>query len=75
MRLHRDTQLDPILVTAMQHLFQWANEEGLKGQKVSALTIKKFMEDCDPFDPIGNTVMVNCLVWIKDQAEEESQEL
>lgn len=74
MRLSRNTHLDPNLVTAVKHLFQWANEEGLRGNIVCDLTIKPLIDGDDPFDPIANTIMVNCLVKKKDDQLNEPLE-
>jgi hypothetical protein len=54
---------DPVLVRYMQMLFDWANEAGLKGQKVWDLTIV----EPEAMNPFRN----HCQIWCKMGCTEE----
>lgn len=56
---------DPVLVKCMEKLFEWANQAGLNGQKVSDLTIQ------DP-DPLSFSYYYT--VWCKMECREDENE-
>ena len=58
LRINTMIHLDPILVESMKHLFDWANQAGLKGIAVSGLKFIEPRPDLMKAEPIR----IYCLV-------------
>jgi len=51
---------DPTLITCMQHMFDWANEQGLNGVKVRGLMYIRPVSLSGPIQPGCFSYMVEC---------------
>ena len=61
------TYNDPIFCSCMQKAFQWANEMGLNGKKVSGLHIQtRDFEDMNPLSP-------HIIIWCQIECTEEER--
>lgn len=59
LKIHRDTDFDPVNLEIMDLLFDWANRMGLEGKRVSALEVTN-----EQFpDPVRVMKEVSCCVW------------
>lgn len=65
--VNQNIHKDPVMLTCMQKLFEWANEAGLKGQKVYGL----IMPDPNPNDPLDSVYRI----WCKMECTEEQKEV
>ncbi len=68
MRMSTQVELDPVMVMSVKHMFEWANQEGLRGKRVSGLQFIK-PED-NPMGPQGY-IMVNCIVHENEREEKD----
>lgn len=63
--VNEQIQLDPTLIMCMQKLFDWANEMGRQGIKVSHLTVVPPRTDSCISQP--------CTIWCKQECTEEEE--
>lgn len=61
--INENVVLDPTLVMGMKMLFDWANEAGLKGQRVGFLTVVE--------PRVDGPLVQRCTVWCKVECTEE----
>ena len=66
MNINPQVTLDPILIMAFKHIFDWANNEGLAGRRVSHLEIKEPTTN-DMFDPLSQHIRVLCQLWLNEE--------
>jgi len=64
MRLSPEVDLDPVLVESMKRMFEWANQEGLRGNRVTGL---RFIEPIPNMMGLRGNIMVNCFVHGGDE--------
>jgi len=57
---------DSSIIFAFRRLFEWANEEGLHGRKVSGLDFE--MPNINSMsDPLRQYIRATCLVWLTEK--------
>ncbi len=58
--------LDPVLVTCMQRIFDWANQQGLQGKKVDGL---QFIESTTNAmsDPFNQMIKARCRIHVNEK--------
>lgn len=64
-------QDDPILVMAMRAVFDYANEMGLKGKRVSDLIIQPPASDPRNFNPLNLNTFIGCKIQCTQEERDQ----